>query len=94
MKLGIYKLQMGSLVIAAALNLGMTALAQDGTKQDMKSAGHETKNATVDAGHGVATGTKKAYHKTKHVTKKAYHGTVHGTEKLGDKIAGKPAPQQ
>jgi hypothetical protein len=34
-----------------------------------------------------------AAEKTADVSKKAYHGTVHGTEKLGDKIAGKPAPQ-
>jgi Ni/Co efflux regulator RcnB len=48
---------------------------QDSPKQDMKDAGHETKNAAKDAGHGVKTGTKKAYHSTKRGTKKAWHKT-------------------
>ena len=46
-----------------------------GAKQDMKDAGHETKDAAKDAGHGVEKGSKKAYHKTKHETKKAWHKT-------------------
>jgi hypothetical protein len=46
-----------------------------GAKQDMKDAGHESKDAVRDAGHSVKQGTKKAYHKTKHVTKKAWHKT-------------------
>ena len=43
-----------------------------GANQDMKDAGHESKDADKDAGHGVKQGTKKAYHKTKHGTKKAW----------------------
>src|SRR5882757_564684 len=73
----------GSLVLAATFTLTMSsavAIAQDGAKQDMKAAGHETKDAAIDTGHGVKTGTTKAYHKTKHVSKKAYHKTAHGTE--------------
>jgi hypothetical protein len=46
-----------------------------GAKQDMKDAGHESKDAAKDAGRGVKQGTKKAYHKTKHGTKEAYHKT-------------------
>ncbi len=46
-----------------------------GTKQDIKGAGHESKDAVKDAGHDVKQGTKKAYHKTKHGTKKAWHKT-------------------
>lgn len=72
--------KLGSLALAAALTLGTSAFAatpyQDGTKQDMKSAGHETKNAAVDTGHGIKTGTKKVFHKTKHGVKKAYHKTA------------------
>lgn len=51
-----------------------------GAKQDMRDAGHETKNAAKDAGHGVKQGTKKAYHKTKHGTKKAWHKTKSTTK--------------
>jgi hypothetical protein len=71
--------RIGTYTLAAALTFGSAAFAatpfQDGTKQDMKSAGHETKNAAVDTGHGIKTGTKKAYHKTKHGMKKAFHKT-------------------
>ena len=71
--------KLGTFTLAAALTLGASAFAatpyQDGTKQDMKSAGHETKDAAVDTGHGIKTGTKKAYHKTKHGVKKAFHKT-------------------
>lgn len=75
-------IKFGTAVLATTLALGCSAFAatpylQDGTKQDMKSAGHETKDAAADAGHGVKTGTKKAYHKTKHGVKKAYHKTAH-----------------
>jgi hypothetical protein len=70
--------KMGTYVLAASLTVGAAsgiAFAQDGTKQDMRNAGHDTKNAAVDTGHGIKTGTKKAYHKTKHGVKKAYHKT-------------------
>ncbi len=76
----------GTFALAAALGLGAstafaTAPAQDGTKQDMKDAGHDTKSAAVDTGHGIKTGTEKAYHKTKTGTKKVYHKTKHGVKK-------------
>lgn len=70
--------KLGTLALATALTLSMSgfALAQpqndSGTKQDMKAAGHETKDAAKDVGHGVKQGTKKAYHKTKRGVKKAH----------------------
>jgi len=55
--------------------------AQDpGAKQDLKDAGHDTKDAAKDTGHDVKHGTKKAYHKTKHATKKAWHKTENTTK--------------
>lgn len=74
----------GALILSAALSLTIpsaAAFAQDhdsGAKQDMKSAGHETKDAAKDTGHGIKQGTKKGYHKTKH-----------GLKKVGHKIEGK-----
>ncbi len=70
--------KLGGFALAAALSASLSvgvASAQNcsGAKQDMKAAGHETKNAAVDAGHGIKQGTKKAYHKTKRGTKKAAH---------------------
>ena len=67
---------LGRFALAAALTLSLPAFAQPqtdaGAKQDMKDAGHETKNAAKDAGHSVKQGTKKAYHKTKRGVKKAH----------------------
>jgi hypothetical protein len=70
--------KLSGFALAAAMTVSMSAgiaSAQNdsGAKQDMKSAGHETKDAAVDAGHGIKQGTKKAYHKTKRGTKKAAH---------------------
>jgi hypothetical protein len=68
----------GTIALSLALATGTSNLfAQDGTKKDMKAAGHDTKEAAVNTGHGVKTGTKKAYHKTKHGTSHAYHNTKH-----------------
>jgi hypothetical protein len=73
-------------------------LAQDGAKQDLKTAGTDTKNAAKATGQGVATGTKTAADKTasgtKTVadktadgTKTAYNKTVSGTKTAADKTA-------
>jgi type IV secretory pathway TrbL component len=77
------KLQLSTFLLGTALVFGPalgwsqpSSPSQDtGAKQDMKDAGHETKDAAKDAGHSVKQGTKKAYHKTKHGTKKAWHKT-------------------
>jgi len=71
-----------ALVCAPALAFSQPSNpAQDsGAKQDMKNAGHETKDAAKDTGHGVKQGTKKAYHKTKHTTKKVWHKTEDTTK--------------
>ena len=85
--------RVGTLFLAAVLTFGMSSalvLAQEGTKQDMKNAGHETKDAARDTGHGISTGTQKAYHKTKRGTKKAYHKTARGTKHATRKVEGKP----
>jgi Ni/Co efflux regulator RcnB len=75
------KIQLSVLALGVALCGSSMAFSQpftpgqDGAKQDMKDAGHETKNAAKDAGHGVKQGTKKGYNKTKRGTKKAWHKT-------------------
>lgn len=66
------------LALAAALSVSTaagiaTAQTDSGTKQDMKAAGHESKDAVVDTGRGIKHGTKKVYHKTKRGTKRAAH---------------------
>lgn len=82
------KLQLSALFLGATLSCGpafgwsgQPAAAQDnGAKQDMKDAGHETKGAAKDAAHGTKQGTKKAYHSTKRGTKKAWHKTKDTTK--------------
>jgi len=77
------KWQLSALFLGAVLAGGPALVwsqpsspSQDnGAKQDMKDAGHDSKDAAKDVGHGVKQGTKKAYHKTQHGTKKAWHKT-------------------
>ena len=59
-----------------------TPAQDDGTraKQDMRSAGHETKDAAHDAGNGVKHGTRHAYHSTKRGTKRAWRKTKNTTK--------------
>jgi Ni/Co efflux regulator RcnB len=77
------KRQLSALFLGATLVCGPVlgwsqepdSIQDSGAKQDMKDAGHETKDAAKDTGSGVKQGTKKVYHKTKRGTKKAWHKT-------------------
>jgi hypothetical protein len=88
-----------ALFLASTLTLGSarvfasTPLLGQTAGQDMKDAGHDTKNAAKSTGRGVKKGTKTGYRKTKNGTKKAYHKTGAGVAKVGDKMEGKPKPQ-
>jgi hypothetical protein len=53
---------------------------QAGVKQDVKTAGKDTKNATEAAGRGVANGSKKAYHATTHATRKVFSKSKNTTK--------------
>ncbi len=78
----------GVWLVAGAVSLVpvMALHAQDATpKQDMKSAGTDTKDAAKDTGHAVSRTTSKGYHKTTHATKHAYHKTAAATDKSADK---------
>ena len=83
-----------ALIYLPAAGWSLPTLSQDsGAKQDMKDAGHETRDAAQDAGHGVKQGTRKAYHKTKRGTKKAWHktkDTTSGAVEGGKEGAKKP----
>ncbi len=87
------------LLLASTLTLGstrvfaLTPMALQTAGQDMKDAGHDTKDAAKSAGRGVKKGTKTGYRKTKNGTKKAYKKTGSGIAKVGDKMEGKPKPQ-
>jgi Ni/Co efflux regulator RcnB len=80
-------------LLASTLVLGSVSAIAQTAGQDIKDAGHDTKNAAKETGHGIKKGTKTGYRKTKNGTKKAYHKTGSGVAKVGDKMEGKPKPQ-
>ena len=59
--------------------------AQDSPKQDIKDAGHETKEAAKDTGRA----TKKAAKKTGRAVKKGTHKAAEKTEEAGRKVKDK-----
>jgi uncharacterized protein (UPF0333 family) len=70
-----------ALVCASGLAFSSpTAIQDSGAKQDMKDAGHDTKNAAKSAANGTKKGTKKAYSSTKNGTKKAASKTKNATK--------------
>jgi predicted small secreted protein len=89
-------------LVASILSIGLPVIAQSsaqtntdpGFKQDMKSAGHSTKNATKDTGNGVKSGTKKTWNGTKNTTKKATHKTAQKTDEGANKVEQKTSPNQ
>ena len=87
----------GILVAGLAIGLGAGALYAQTAGQDMKDAGHETKEAAVDTGHATKRVARRTAHKTKvaakktgHATKHAAVATGHRTENVGDAVVGKP----
>jgi hypothetical protein len=60
-------------------------LAQDTAKQDIKDAGHDTKEATKKTGHAIAKGTTTAARKTKNGTETAAKDTGHATKEAAVK---------
>jgi hypothetical protein len=80
------KLQLSALFLGAALMCGsgsgwsQQSNPDTSAKQDLKNAGHETKNAAKDAGSATKKGTKKAYNATEHGTKKAVNKTKNTTK--------------
>jgi hypothetical protein len=70
------------------------AISQDtGAKQDMKDAGHETKEAAKDTGRATKKTAKKTGHAVKHTTKKVTHKAAEKTDEGAQKVEDKTAPQ-
>ena len=94
---------MGAGVLSFGLMVG-TAVAQDSASQDMKDAGHETKNGAKEVGHGTATAAKGVAHgtttaakktgsATKNTTKKIVHSGAKKTDEGATKVENKTEPQ-
>jgi hypothetical protein len=62
-------------------------------KQDMKDAGHATKDAAKDTGHATKKTAKKTGHAVKKDTKKAAHKSAAKTKEGAQKVEDKTAPQ-
>jgi hypothetical protein len=58
--------------------------------RDLKSAGHDTADATKTAGHKTAHETRHIAHRTEHVTSRAARKSATGTRNIGRRIEGKP----
>lgn len=63
----------------------MILAGQDSPKQDIKNAGHETKEATKDTGKATKDTAKKTGHAVKKSTHKAAKKTENGARKVKDK---------
>src|SRR6202051_391370 len=61
-------------------------------KQDMKDAGHATKNAAKDSGRATKKTAKKTGHAVKHTTKRAAHKTADQTQEGAQKVKDKTYP--
>ena len=61
--------QLAGLALAMALACVAYAIPQDSPKQDMKDAGHATKNAAKDTGRATNNSARRAGHKTKTTSK-------------------------
>jgi predicted small secreted protein len=73
------------LVLGASISMASAQTAG----QDMKNAGHETKEAAKDVGKGTEHAAKTTGRKTKNVAKRATHATAKETEKGADKVEEK-----
>jgi len=78
-----------ALVLTSALGWSQPySPTQDNTvKQDLKAAGHDTKDAAKDTGHAVKKTTVKAAHATENGTKKAATATERDTKKIAHATA-------
>jgi Ni/Co efflux regulator RcnB len=69
-----------ALLLVTVAGIAFAQSDTQGAKQDMKDAGHDTKNAAKSTGHAVKKTSKKAAHKTAKKTKQ-------GAQKVEDKTA-------
>jgi Ni/Co efflux regulator RcnB len=86
MMIRILKSIFASIAVLFLFTMGPAKLmAQDSAKQDMKDAGHETKDAAKDTGRAVKKTAKKTGHEVKKGTHKAAKKTEHAADKVEDK---------
>lgn len=80
------KRTVGFVLLGAMALVGPSiARSQESAKQDMKDAGHETKEAAKDTGRATKKTAKKTGHEVKKGTNKAAEKTEDGARKVKDK---------
>ena len=90
MRTGCINVKKIPVLFAFVLGLGLAAGAYAQTAgQDLKDAGHETKEATKDAAKGTGQAVKTGAHKTKRAAKRTTHAAAQGVEKGADKVEDK-----
>jgi hypothetical protein len=78
------------LVLACSFAMGLAFGARAQTAgQDIKNAGHETKDASKDAAKATGKAVKTGAHKTKEAVKHGTHATASATERGADKVKEK-----
>jgi hypothetical protein len=87
-----------AVVLAAAMAgsaFGTTSPApqdEQSPKQDMKDAGHATKDTAKSTGRATRKTAKRTGHAVKHGTKKAVNKTAEKTQEGADKVRDKTDP--
>jgi hypothetical protein len=79
-------------VALAGTAVGNTLRDEQSPKQDMKDAGHATKNAAKDTGRATKKTAKTTGHAVKHTTKRAAHKTADKTQEGAQKVKDKTDP--
>jgi Ni/Co efflux regulator RcnB len=76
----------------AAGSLALASQSDEGAKQDIKNAGHETKAAAKDTGRATKKTARKTGHQVKRTTKKAANKSARATERGAEKVEDKTNP--
>jgi hypothetical protein len=79
-------------VALAGTAVGSTSQYEQSPKQDMKDAGHATKNAAKDTGRATKKTARKTGHAVKRTTKRAAHKTADKTQEGAQKVKDKTNP--
>jgi Ni/Co efflux regulator RcnB len=79
-------------VALAGSALGTAAQDNQSPKQDMKDAGHATKDAAKDTGRATKKTAKRTGHAVKRTSKKAANKTAEKTRRGAEKVEDKTQP--
>ena len=85
MKINIRTFVPTAFLFVSIAGMALVPPQEQGAKQDMKDAGHATKEAAEDTGHATKKTAKRTGHAVKRTTKRAAHKVKRGAERVEDK---------